>query len=209
MYQVYEFGASYSNYEMLQSINGRYYFNIRNAQGAVIATSTNTNFLSLQDANDVVDQLVAFFKALLNPFQMEEAVTAAEDPCMVENDPYSFRISVVLPGYAARFRDLNFRAYAERVIREETPAHIIAKICWVSRQQMRTFETEYQTWLYANAAYLDPATAVPGNAPDLSGLLDSLRNLSNYFPVRAKLHDCTQGDDENAIILNQSNLGNA
>jgi hypothetical protein len=209
MYQVYEFGASYVYFEMLVSMSGRYYFNIRNDQGTIIATSTNTNYLTLQDATDVVNQLVNFFLALRNPYQLQEIKPLDTDPCLLENDPYSFRISVILPGYAPRFRNIDFRAFAERVIREETPAHIIAKICWISRKQMKDFEAEYQTWLIDNATYLDPETDPPTTPPDLSGLLDSLRTLSNYFPVRAKLHDCTQGSDEMAIILNQSNLGNA
>jgi hypothetical protein len=209
MYQVYEFGASYVYYEMLQNISGRYYFNIRNAQGVIIATSTNTNYLTLQDATDIVNQLVNFFLAMRNPYQLQEIKPVDTDPCLLENDPYSFRISVILPGYATRFRNIDFRAFAERVIREETPAHIIAKICWISRKQMKDFEEEYQAWLIDNATYLDPDTDPPTTPPDLSGLLDSLRTLSNYFPVRAKLHDCTQGSDEMAIVLNQSNLGNA
>src|SRR5690606_24409845 len=37
------------------------------------------------------------------------------------NDPYSFRISIVLPAYAKRFFNMDFRRYCERIIRVETP----------------------------------------------------------------------------------------
>ena len=52
-----------------------------------------------------------------------------EDLCHA--DPYSFRVSIILPGYTYRFANADFRAYVELVIKEELPAHILPKICWV------------------------------------------------------------------------------
>ena len=52
-----------------------------------------------------------------------------------EIDPYSYKVSIVLPGYTYRFSDPNFREYAEQVIKEELPAHIIPKICWVGHRE--------------------------------------------------------------------------
>ena len=50
--------------------------------------------------------------------------------CCIPN-PYSFKISVVLPGYTYRFADVDFRNFAEDVIRQEIPSHILGKICWI------------------------------------------------------------------------------
>jgi len=61
-------------------------------------------------------------------------------PC---KDPYSFRISVVLPGWLPISIDANFRSYVEKLLREELPAHITATICWISPKQMLAFELAY------------------------------------------------------------------
>lgn len=49
-----------------------------------------------------------------------------------EEDPYSFQMTVVMPGWEAPFdTNLDMRRFADRTIRMETPAHILVKICWV------------------------------------------------------------------------------
>lgn len=52
-----------------------------------------------------------------------------KDACSI--DPYSFRVSIVIPGYTYRFANPDFRNYMEEVLRQELPAHILPKICWV------------------------------------------------------------------------------
>lgn len=56
------------------------------------------------------------------------------------NDPYSFHVTVVLPGWLPSTLDLKYREFVENVIREELPAHVISKICWVSSAVMRDVE---------------------------------------------------------------------
>jgi len=47
-------------------------------------------------------------------------------------DPYSFRLTYVMTGWAKPFdTDLEMRRFADRTIRGETPAHLLPKICWV------------------------------------------------------------------------------
>jgi hypothetical protein len=51
-------------------------------------------------------------------------------------DPYSFRLTFVMQGSGGAFdaqRDTNLelRRFAERSIRQETPSHLLPKICWV------------------------------------------------------------------------------
>ncbi len=58
----------------------------------------------------------------------------ADDPCHPcgEEDPYSFRLTFVMPGWSAPFNEnLEMRGFADRTIRQETPAHLLSKICWV------------------------------------------------------------------------------
>ncbi|MBU5612518.1 hypothetical protein [Geomonas azotofigens] len=57
-----------------------------------------------------------------------------EGPCTTcgAEDPYSFRLTFVMPGWLDPFHgDLEMRGYADRAIRQEVPSHLVAKICWV------------------------------------------------------------------------------
>ncbi|WP_034621835.1 hypothetical protein [Cellulomonas sp. URHE0023] len=52
--------------------------------------------------------------------------------CCGGSDPYSFRLTYVMPGWTAPFAtNLNMRAYADKTIQEQTPAHLLGKTCWV------------------------------------------------------------------------------
>lgn len=46
-------------------------------------------------------------------------------------DPYSYRVTILLPGWTYRFANIEFRRFMETLIRAELPAHILARICWV------------------------------------------------------------------------------
>ncbi|MDV7144027.1 hypothetical protein R3X27_15165 [Tropicimonas sp. TH_r6] len=121
-----------------------------------------------------------------------------------EEDPYSFRISVILPFWPERFANLDFRRYAERLIREECPAHIHPRICWIDNAQMAELDATHRAWRVARAA--DPVDSGDlGAASDaLIALMDRLRTI--YPP--ATLHDCDEaGDDDNLVRLGSTNLG--
>ncbi len=67
-----------------------------------------------------------------------------KDSCSI--DPYSFRVSVIIPGYTYRFANPDFRNYMEEVIRRELPAHILPKICWVGHRD-GNLENENQEFI--------------------------------------------------------------
>lgn len=49
-----------------------------------------------------------------------------------DEDPYSFRLTWVMPGWTAPYAgNLELREFADRTVRRETPAHLLPKICWV------------------------------------------------------------------------------
>ena len=73
-------------------------------------------------------------------------LTRTEGDTKLLADPYSFRVTAVLPGWTDLTIDLNYRKYAEKVIREEIPAHIFVKVCWVSKEVMAIFEVAYASW---------------------------------------------------------------
>ncbi len=83
-----------------------------------------------------------------------------------DHDPYSFRIHIILPADVGRFVNMDFRRFAESVIRSEVPAHILPRICWVSEADMASFQAAYRAWLTASApAPIGPVTPVSVAVP--------------------------------------------
>lgn len=120
-----------------------------------------------------------------------------------DEDPYSFRIQVVLPYWPERFRNLDFRHFFEETLRAETPAHIHARICWVSNEQMALLDERYRAWLEAKAARPPDLASLRAALRDLIQLLQQLKTV---YPA-ATLHDCEEGADENLVRLGSTNLG--
>jgi len=118
-----------------------------------------------------------------------------------EEDPYSFRITVVLNGeHGLANSGIAFRRFAEKTIRLETPAHLGVKICWVSELQLQEFEQAYCSWL-EELSKADPDQVVLHNR--LTILLKIFKELKSVYP-QATLHDCVDGDDENRVRLNNT-----
>jgi len=142
----------------------------------------------------------------------EAFMSSCEEDCETDVfDPYSYRVSVVLPGFAYRFQDPDFRRYAETVIRQEIPAHVLAKICWVGDRlsEKETAQNDLAEFEAAFKKYLSDKsknnTTNLGNS--IHDLLIALTHLNNiYRPGR--LLDCEMEDDDldGKIILGQSNI---
>lgn len=123
--------------------------------------------------------------------------------CRVE-DPYSFIASVVMPYWQGRFLNQDFRAYFERTLRLECPAHLVLNICWVSNAQMREFEYRYKAWLVEDCKKIKDKAAL---SDALNALIDILLKLRSVYPS-GTLHNCEDTDTlQNSIILNRTALG--
>lgn len=59
-------------------------------------------------------------------------LTENPDSANVIENPYSFHTTVLLPGWLSYCKKKSFRDLVEKTIREEMPAHIVSKICWVN-----------------------------------------------------------------------------
>jgi len=116
-------------------------------------------------------------------------------------DPYSFRLTIILPAWVGRFTDMNFRRYFENTARLEAPAHIHVKICWISRDNMKIFEAAYRDWLYALCK--DEMT------PEIQNkLVAILTQIKSVYP-EGELHDCAADKNENPIILGITSIGSS
>jgi hypothetical protein len=197
---------------------------LENNDGDIIATGPGT-FPIQAAANDARDKIEAFIDKiilsekvnvvehiLLRPRNAPSVTLPEGDPFLPvcidkdcnlcgEEDPYSFRITVVLNGeQGVANSGIAFRRFAEKTIRLETPAHLGVKICWVSEEQLQEFETDYCDWL-TELAKPDPVK--PDLHNKLVKLLETFKNLKSVYP-QATLHDCEDGDDENRVRLNST-----
>jgi len=103
------------------------------------------------------ERLIVVEHLLLRPKFPGDALYPActEGACRTcgDEDPYSFRLTFVMPGWTTAYKDnMDMRRFAERTIRQETPAHLVGKICWVG-----------------NDGFIEDACA--GVVDDLAGLL--------------------------------------
>ncbi len=128
-------------------------------------------------------------------------------------DPYSYRVTIILPGWAYRFADTDFRNFLEDLIRKELPAHVLARICWVGHRKnqlpddendMLQFEQAYREFLFAKTN-IEQAQ----NEEKLTQLIDKMNKLNSIYPS-GRLIDCDDEDEElkGRIILGRTNIGN-
>ena len=138
-------------------------------------------------------------------------------------DPYSFRVSVILPGWTHRFSNKDFRTYMENIIREEIPAHILARICWVGHvrgvdpdeeNDMLQMQLKYRMFLeqlqIKCANYPLNKTEITAYREALSEFIPSFNSMHTIYDS-GNLHDCNNDDTEtkgNKIILGRTNIGN-
>ncbi|MCC5938904.1 MAG: hypothetical protein JJU34_16625 [Lunatimonas sp.] len=134
----------------------------------------------------------------------------AED-CQADGilDPYSFRVTVVLPSNSFRLADLVFRDYLENLIREELPSHVLAKICWIGSSNPEIPDDQHPLVQFENAfrAFLEHLGR--GSKAADAAFIEVLSNLKSVYP-QGSLFDCASEDDrdwEEKIILGRTNLG--
>lgn len=108
-------------------------------------------FDTLEEARGLVDELIAWASneraivvehlllrpkfpgdALYPDCGSEDAqVDCGCDTCS-GHDPYSFRLTFVMPGWSAPYNEnMDLRGFANRTIQYETPSHLLPRICWV------------------------------------------------------------------------------
>lgn len=130
-------------------------------------------------------------------------------------DPYSFKVSIILPGYTQRFSNMDFRNFLEELIREEIPSHIAPKICWVGERkgevpdadnELVQFEKTYKAFLqYKSNPAPDPEQGQKTSI--LVPFITALENLHTIYPI-GRLNDCSAENlIDGKIILDRTNLG--
>ena len=128
-------------------------------------------------------------------------------------DPYSYRVTVILPGWTYRFGNMDFRNFMEDLIRRELPAHVLARVCWIGepkgwvdddKNDMVQFEKAYKDFLLSKTK-----AGQKQDKTKLKKLIKSLEQLNSIYPA-GRLIDCDDEEDslEGRIILGRTNIGN-
>ena len=205
-------------YERKTTSDGRFYFNIIDAGGEVIAR--RIEYFATAEAMELA---IAVLIAHLRNYYSGEGLYVIEhllllpeqdgDPFMnicvdpgctdcADLDPYTDRITIVLPAYSGRFRNMDFRNFVEETLRQETPAHILPRICWVNSDDMAVIEKAYRDWLAIRAG-----AATADRVAKIKALIDALTHAKNVYPSSG-LHPCGQLEPP-PFVLGRTALGSA
>jgi uncharacterized protein len=213
------YAMSRKGYDLKETAkNGKFYFNVVDENSTVLARRIEY-FDNKENGEAAIAYLIDYLvmkygdegmfvveHLLLMPPEKVELfmpVCVSTDCTNCEDiDPYSFRISVVLPAYSQRFSNMEFRRFVEKTIRLETPAHILPRICWINGDQMGALETAYKKWIELNT------TGMAKQKQDaLKTLVSVLSGLKSVYP-ESRLPDCARATHAaNPFVLNRTAVG--
>ncbi|SHM56818.1 hypothetical protein SAMN05444266_10932 [Chitinophaga jiangningensis] len=186
-----EFGSERINYVIEDngkdaSTGIKYRFTIYNNKKKVLARSAflynKKTQLQEQQGTRIDDDIEEEIKGLIIYFAYLMDWYCKANPCDNNEDPYSFRATVILPCWPKRFRSETYRNFVEKTIQTEFPAHIVPRIEWVGISQMQQFEKVYQGWLLEIAQ-----TEMPGYEK-MDPLVDTLNHI---VPCGSCEEDCS------------------
>ena len=234
---VKNYGRFKENYEIKKNKSGKFYFNLTNPnypdlddERHVIARRI-ASFSTKEKAEKAIDAVVTFINhlkpnegmyviehILLRPNVHKPSLLPHFMPICTEDcnscesiDPYSFRVSIVLPGWTERYSNVDFRRFMEDLIQRELPSHILAKICWIGypasydtgteENEMMILENAYKAWLLAK-------TKIGQKQPitKMKNLISIMSSLHTIY-TQGRLHNCDNDDAQQSVILGRTNLG--
>lgn len=109
------------------------------------------HYRQLTEAEHHVQQLRNFICGLNigseGVYLVEHLLLRPRGTDVADDDFYSSRISVVFPGWSARFSDPDFRNLAQETVCRNLPAHLYPEFHWLDFIAMRDFEQRQRLWL--------------------------------------------------------------
>lgn len=151
--QLLEFGLDKKNYKVDKKENGNFELQLRDKDKNLIAF--NDEFILKKSATDAIGdvrQLINHYtrKPLALPNDLDADLQSKAGAAFIK-DPYSQKMSFVLPSWAGRFQSKKMKALFENVVRINTPAHLATFFHWLTIEEMTHFENKYQEWLKEKA----------------------------------------------------------
>ncbi len=217
MERAIHFALLPAGYDRKVTRNNKHYFNIIDDTGDVVARRIEY-FDTEAKMNQAIDEVIEYLQVnyskegmylieniLLRPEKNGDPfLPICPDPnCLdgADADPYSYRIHIILPAYSSRFNDMDFRRFAEALIREETPAHILPKICWINEDNMAELERLYRDWIYLKAG-----VEKEDRRNKLENFIYKLYEVKSVYP-QPKLRECDSEEGQDKFILGRTILG--
>ncbi len=214
--QVLRYGLDEWNYAVVPAPLNTFQVELRDPAGTLLAIH-GTPLATAEDARTAIDAAVAHLyqnygaermllveHLLLRPRRNGDPFLSLPDgETACEQDPYSQRLTLVLPsGWARdfsiplpgatlseiaphRFRDAEFRSHFEGMVRRACPAHLLPTIYWVDREAPGTpaadasydsFEGSYFAWLETVLVPGELPAAIDGARNDLVNSLNAVAN---------------------------------
>jgi hypothetical protein len=211
---VLRHGLDEWNYRVVPGAGSTFTIELRDPLGALLAVGQRS-FTSAALAQAGIEAAVALLyreygaetlylleHLLLRPLVNTDAFLSLPEGEGRERDPYSHRLSLVLPsGYARdftlaaavatripmapdRFRSTEFRRHVEGMVQRCCPAHLLVKVFWVDRESpatgstasFDTFEARYLTWL---DSILIPGASPAAVSAARNALVEALNAIAN------------------------------
>ena len=105
---------------------------------------------SVEDTHRQKELLFEFLSDAKGPVHYENKIgfyiQYAEDSMDIPEKFYSFQMSLIFPGWTARFQNHEFRSIAEDIVIEQKPANIYANTTWLEPDDMNKFLKLYSDW---------------------------------------------------------------
>ncbi|WP_340112886.1 hypothetical protein [Maribellus mangrovi] len=231
--------AEVGNFEIQKAESGKYSFDVINLNADPDSTDRiiARQFLYYDTQEEVKQAILDLIRFLREDFKEEgmyivehillrpdvtadeglkdEFMSVCTDNCesCEPIDPYSYRVTVILPGWTYRFGNMDFRNFMEDLIRRELPAHVLARVCWIGepkgwvdddKNDMVQFEKAYKDCLLSKTKSGQKQVKTK-----LKKLIESLEQLNSIYPA-GRLIDCDDEEDslEGRMILGRTNIGN-
>jgi hypothetical protein len=115
------------------------------------------HFISMEakaSVEETHERMESLFKFMSDQFQIVPIekkiglyVKNTHSGKIIPEDFYSYRVSVVLPTWTARFSNKEFRSIIEDTIHEQKPANIALNCYWLTPSQLEQFEKVYYDWM--------------------------------------------------------------
>lgn len=212
--RVLRYGLDEWNYRVVPAAGNQFAIELRDPTEVLLAVGPGT-FADVASAQAGIEAAVALLSreygaetlylldhVLLRPRTNADAFLSLPEGKGRERDPYSHRLSLVLPsGYARdfaldpavapripvtpdRFRSVEFRRHVEGMVQRCCPAHLLVKVFWVDRESpasastasFDTFETRYHAWL---DTVLIPGAATADVSAARNSLVEALNAIAN------------------------------
>ena len=172
-------GAESSNYHLEKQANGKYLVTLRNSYGNILGRlpeDFDDEMTAKAEMEDVVDYINSFRAGGISIFSNVHFFMEQRKQALVDDEFYSFAMSMVLPAWPHRFKNTDFKKIFMSSIMLNIPVHLQAKVLWLNVHDMAEFEQLYFAWL-------DVRASTQPEQPDLD---DAAYELTNWLGAKIR-----------------------